>query len=146
MNDIRDASLAETTMTAAECKPIAWEEAVETALAALDAGWATLDELIAALADRRRARPEIGKLALSARKLTMKQVFQILEQQAIDGKLFGEIAVDKGFLTEIDVEQLLAAQATLCPTLSEILVANKTISSEQASTLRNRLRERLRQF
>ena len=49
----------------------------------------------------------LGRLALESGKLTMKQVFAVLEEQADNDKPFGETAVELGYLTKRQVNTLL---------------------------------------
>jgi len=120
------------------------DEALETALAALAEGMATVDELRRAAYARRQARPVIGKLALTERKLRMPEVFRILGQQAITGEMFGDLAVRMGLLDEAGLNDLLRLQATLTPALSDVLVTQGILTSAQAEALRNNVRQRLR--
>ena len=95
--------------------------ALQTALAVLEAGWATIDEVRHANEWRHAQRPELGKLAMTRGKLSMAQVFAILGDQALAGRLFGETAVEMGLLNNSDVYELLLIQADLTPTLAAAL-------------------------
>jgi hypothetical protein len=66
-------------------------------------------------------------------KPTMAQVFAILGGRAVTGKLFGETAVEMGYLDKGQLHELLLIQADLTPTLAEALVSFGVITSEQAS-------------
>lgn len=121
------------------------DESLETALAVLSAGWASLDDLVDAAAARRAQRPTIGQLLLTHRKLTVRQVFAVLAEQATSGKLFGEIAVDMGLITQADVHQALQLQASLCPTLLQVLVSRDVLTPQQAESIRTNAQARLRQ-
>ena len=98
-------------------------DAIAICLDAIDAGWATTDRLRQASAWRCERRPQIGKLAMLKKKLTVAQVFAILGQQAIDGGMFGKIATDMGLLSSGDLYELLEMQAQMTPTLADALVA-----------------------
>lgn len=106
-------------------------EALETALTVLEAGVATIDELRQANIWRHTQRPQLGKLAMKQGKLTITQVFAILGEQAITGKLFGETASELGYF-EDDLYELLKHQAELTPTLADALVTLGVITAEQA--------------
>ena len=121
-----------------------WDEPLNTALAALAQGVATVEQLEAAAESRRQERPAIGELALAERKLNMAQVMQILGEQAITGELFGKIAVRLNHLSTADVNALLHLQATLTPDLSDILVSQGVLTADQAEALRNDVRGQLR--
>ena len=123
---------------------VSWDEPLETTLALLAAGEATLTQLQAAAETRRRKRPVIGKLALKQGMMSMAQVFRVLEQQAFTGELFGEVAVQLGYLNEVDLFKLLQLQAALAPALSEVLVSQGAITSAQRDELQIQVSERLR--
>ena len=75
-----------------------------------------------ALDHQQRNRVPIGALALKNKILTMKQVMTVLNQQCDTNKLFGEMAVQLGFMREKDVEDLLEEQRKLCPPIGEVLL------------------------
>jgi hypothetical protein len=52
----------------------------------------------------------IGALSLRLNVLTLDQIDVIIDQQATDGKRFGEIASAQGFLNDAQVERLLVLQ------------------------------------
>jgi hypothetical protein len=121
------------------------DEPVETALAVLSAGWATNEEIVEAVAARRTLRPTIGQLLLIHHKLNVHQVFQILGEQATSSKLFGQIAIDMGFIKESDVNEILQLQSSLCPPLWQVLESRGVITPAQAESIQSMTRSRLRQ-
>jgi hypothetical protein len=121
------------------------DEPVETALAVLSAGLATVDEIAEAVAVRRTKRPTIGELLLVNHKLTVRQVFQILSEQATSSKLFGQIAVEMGFISPAEVDEQLLHQSSMCPPLWQVLVDRGVITPEQATSIQDGVRSRLRQ-
>jgi hypothetical protein len=52
----------------------------------------------------------IGALSLRLNVLTLDQIDVIIDQQATDGKRFGEIAMAQGFLSPTQVDRLLLLQ------------------------------------
>lgn len=52
----------------------------------------------------------IGALALRLGVLTLDQIEQVVDLQASDGQLFGELAKHLGFCSDVDVDRLLALQ------------------------------------
>jgi hypothetical protein len=52
----------------------------------------------------------IGALALRLGVLTLDQIEQVVDLQASDGQLFGELAKHLGFCTDKDIHRLLAMQ------------------------------------
>src|SRR5262245_34168626 len=121
------------------------DEPVETALAVLSAGWASIEEIVEAVAARRTLRPTIGQLLLIHHKLNVHQVFQVLGEQATSSKLFGQIAIDMGFIKEPDVNEILQVQSSLCPPLWQVLESRGVITPAQAESIQSMTRSRLRQ-
>jgi hypothetical protein len=121
------------------------DEPVETALAVLSARWATIEEITDAVAARRSVRPTIGQLLLLQHKLNVHQVFQILGEQATSAKLFGQIAIEMGFIKEADVNEILQLQSSLCPPLWQVLESRGVLTHVQAESIQKTTRSRLRQ-
>ena len=70
----------------------------------------TKQQLIEALEMQKFARAKLGVLAINAGYMTAAQVDEVhAEQQRMD-KRFGDIAVEKGYMTESQVETLLSNQ------------------------------------
>lgn len=63
----------------------------------------------------------IGKLAIQERMLHSRQVMMILNAQIDSGKLFGQIAVDLGFMDQEAVKKLLSLQQQHRPPLFDVL-------------------------
>jgi len=105
---------------------------LETALFVLEQDWATIDQIRHANKWRLAQSPRIGKLAHNIGKLTLAQVLTVLEEQRIRGKLFGETAVELGYMTSNEVHDLLSIQADFTPCLLDALVELLVISPEQA--------------
>lgn len=64
----------------------------------------------------------LGEIAVRQGLLTLKQVFEILGEQAESGDRFGEIAVRRGALTRVQLERLLERQARTTVSLADILI------------------------
>jgi hypothetical protein len=111
------------------------DDILTTCLAAIDAGWATTGQLRQAAAWRRKARPQLGNLAMTQGKLTVSQVFDILGQQASVGGLFGQIALQLGLLNKNELDELLELQASLTPAMADVLVSLGIISSQQRTII-----------
>lgn len=62
----------------------------------------------------------------------MAQVFTILGEQDRTGKVFGETAVDLGYLSHGEVYELLLDQAGNTPSLVDSLMAQGVMTEEQA--------------
>ena len=110
-----------------------WHATFEKALTVLEHGLANVDQLRHVNAWRMIQRPMLGKLALNIGKLTMSQVFTILGEQGLRGTLFGETAVDLGFLSSGDVFELLRIQDEFTPCLVDALEKKSVITPEEAA-------------
>lgn len=122
----------------------ALDEPVETAIAAISAGWATPEEIADAVEARRAERPLIGQLMLKLRKLSVHQVFEVLAEESDSNKLFGQITIEKGFSTEADIDEMLALQHSMSLPLWLVLVNRNVITPAQAESIQTAMRERLR--
>lgn len=80
--------------------------------------WHFVEALDAELKSRKR----LGQIALEKRKLTISQVFDILNQQADDHRSFGKIAIDLGYLTEEELSLLLLSQSENAGSMIDNLV------------------------
>ncbi len=105
---------------------------LETALFVLEQGWANIDQIRHANKWRLAQSPRIGKLAHNIGKLTMAQVLKVLEEQRVRGKLFGETAVELGYMNFNEVHELLSIQADFTPCLLDALVELLAITPVQA--------------
>ena len=85
----------------------------------------------------------IGQIALKEKALTVSQVYSILLAQMDSQKLFGETALDMGYLTETDIEELLAIQRNRLPRIEEILVKMNIIDHEKCSIIMNKYENEL---
>ena len=118
---------------------VKWNEPLEVVLLALENGWATVDQLRGAIAVCRSRRPRIGELAVHEGKLSVSQVFRVLEHEATSGGLFGENAVKLGYLSPADLYQLLQEQAANTPKVWEVLLENGVLTEHQMAELKARV-------
>ena len=80
-----------------------------------------------------RLLPQLGTLAIESGKLTVKQVFQVLrEQNARPEELFGELAVEAGFLSEEELAGQIYLQSLRVQTLVDILVEQGHLPADVA--------------
>lgn len=98
----------------------------------LEQGWANIDEIRHANKWRLAQSPRIGKLAHNIGKLTTEQVLNVLTQQRVRGKLFGETAVELGYMNFNEVHELMSIQADFTPCLLDALVELLVITPAQA--------------
>ncbi len=116
-----------------------WDEPLDTALIVLANGWASVGQLSEAVQLCRSQRPKIGEIAVREGRMTVAQVFRILEYEAVHGGLFGEIAVERGLLSEADLYELLQIQAIKTPKLAAILLANGVLTGKQVETVKQKI-------
>ncbi len=103
-------------------------------------GVISADQLVDALEYQMNRRPRLGRLALASGRMTMKQVFNVLGEQALGNKPFGETAVELGFLTRRQVTHLLRKQREMTPSISECLVEMGVIDRATCDTETSRFR------
>ncbi|RIK84892.1 MAG: hypothetical protein DCC67_04605 [Planctomycetota bacterium] len=85
-------------------------------------GIVSADDALAAIRYCDRQTPRIAQLALREHALTVEKVLRVLKRQAVSAELFGEIAIDMGYLTPEGVARLLKLQRESVPSLIETLV------------------------
>ncbi len=97
----------------------------------------TVNEIVKALEIQRQKQRPLGRIAFVESLLTLDQVATIIDLQS-DGRetvqddrasdLFGELAIQLGYLAEHQVEELLNIQRRSRPRIGEILVEMGAIS------------------
>ena len=75
-----------------------------------DPGYVTRDRLAEAIRNWRGRPDTLGAIALKVGVLTMEQIDALLEEQAHEHKLFGQVAIEREFLTSEQVERLWGIQ------------------------------------
>jgi hypothetical protein len=93
-------------------------------------GLITADDYVDAREEMAKGRHKIGELALTSHKLTMRQVMSILDAQVDSPRPFGQLAVEKGYLTQSDVMGLLEMQSKMCPSIAEVLAKRKILDED----------------
>ncbi len=94
-------------------------------------GVITADDFVRAVELQTTKRPRFGELALKLHKLSMKQVFHILEEQANSVEAFGEIAVRLKYLKKQQVAHLLLHQASMTPPIAACLLELGVLDEQQ---------------
>jgi len=97
-------------------------------------------DLVTAILEHFASRPPLGRVALDAGMLTMRQVFQVLNAQADRFRPFGEAAVDLGLLTQEQLGALLLRQAEMATSLRTLLIEMGALTAEQFEQEARRLR------
>jgi hypothetical protein len=89
--------------------------------------WITAPIALAALDRYQESRVPLGRLALREGFLDLGPLLHILDEQLDeasfgDRRRFGEIAVELGYLSEMQVAALLARQAQVSPSFEQVLI------------------------
>lgn len=95
-------------------------------------GFVTAEQIVEASIVQNDRRIPLGKLALETKKMSVKQVAKVLNAQTEEGKRFGQLAVQLGFLTDQDVAYLLMVQNDRLPSLMKVLIEMGAIDQETA--------------
>ncbi len=93
-------------------------------------GLLTEAQLVAGLDNQRRLTPTVGHIARQEGKLTVQQVYQVLNRQAHTGARFLETAVALGFIREAEIQRLLCLQRASRPPIGELLVQMGYLTAE----------------
>lgn len=112
-------------------------------------GIITADELVGALEVQHRRYVPIGQIAIEERLLSAREVFHVLQCQndpCHSHKLFGEIAMEMGLLTEHELQRLLLLQMERRPKLTDVLILRGILTAEEVKfhqkAFRNHLNRR----
>lgn len=82
--------------------------------------------------ERQRAqKPLIGKVALTDRILSVRDVMAVLDEQTVRPGQFGQVAIRLGLLTEPQLNGLLERQRLLTPRLTDTLVELGILTREE---------------
>jgi hypothetical protein len=73
----------------------------------------------------------IGELAIQEGILSIDQVFNILEKRLEEHKFFCQIAVELGYMTKTNANNLLKLQKKRLPPLGDILLKIKAIGHDE---------------
>jgi DNA-binding response OmpR family regulator len=103
----------------------------------------SLENLMKASEYADRQRPLLGQLAIEAGFITMRQIFQIVEEQTKSRDPFGKIAVRLGLMTDEHVERLLQKQRERRPEIGTALIEIGAITSEQLTEYEAKFRAAL---
>ena len=100
----------------------------------LNKGVVTRDELKEVLADLSKTRLKLGVLAMDAGYMTSAQVNEINHLQATLDQRFGELALQKGFLTDEQLIELLSLQKSEHLLLAQGLIDRGILTTESFET------------
>jgi hypothetical protein len=105
-------------------------------------GIITAEQLVAALEVQLKHLVPIGQLALEECVLTARQIFDVLRaQDRSPHVLFGELAIELGFMTRDDLMRLLMIQADRRIPLEKILIWQGVLTRETAALELNLFRK-----
>jgi len=104
-------------------------------------GVLTAEQAIDAIDAQLRSMKPLGKLALESRMMTVREVMTVLERQAeVPDIMFGETAVELGFLTQDKVAALLATQRRQRLSLDQVLINMGGVPAPELAIIRQRYR------
>jgi hypothetical protein len=109
-------------------------------------GIISAEELVGALEVQNRTNVPIGQLAIEERLMSAREVFQVLHHQRDmlhRHELFGEIAVDKGFITHDELQRLLVLQMDRKPPLEDVLVEQGVLTRDEMNAELQNYRQEL---
>lgn len=106
-------------------------------------GLVSVDQMLIAVRRQQLGRVPIGRLAIEEGKMTMAQVFTVIEEQADDPKSFGQLAIEMNFLGEQELGHLLLLQNNREQPLVEILVEMGCIARERIEAENRAFRQEL---
>jgi hypothetical protein len=93
----------------------------------------TADEFFEAVKLQLRTRPQLGALAIELHKLNVRQVFSLMRRQRdAPTEMFGDLAIQSGFLTTADVEELVEEQLRRVRPVRDLLVEMDIFSADEA--------------
>ena len=93
-------------------------------------GLVSQDAMLRAIGGYYSSRPKIGKLALEAGLLGIKEINTILRAQADCPRPFGELAIQLGYLDQSQVEMLIGRQY-LANSLWDYMVENQFLTESE---------------
>lgn len=101
----------------------------------LDKGKITKDQFISCMEYVRANRVKLGLIAESAGLLTRSQTDELNQLQMKTDKRFGDLAVEKGYLSEADISHLLTLQGNPYLIFVQALEENEIMDRDEITTL-----------
>ncbi len=109
----------------------------------VEQGVVSADQFIEAVSLQLQDRIPLGQLAMESEKLTKIHVLHVLSIQNKEPKLFGQIALDLGYLSKPDLADLFLEQNERLRPISEILVALRAITQDDMKSELKKYRRQL---
>ena len=97
-------------------------------------------QLDQALADQDTVRVKLGLIAVTEGMMTLEQTIEVNRLQALRDQRFGDIAVEKGYLTEEQVGKLLKKQGNAYLTFIQTMVDSQLLDMEDVELVINTFR------
>ncbi len=97
----------------------------------LDNGLITFEQLNDLIKEQRRTRVKLGLIAVAEGLLMPEEAERINNLQSVMDMRFGDIAIEKGYLTEGEVEALLKKQGNAYLTFAQALENQQLMSVDQ---------------
>jgi len=109
------------------------------------------EDIEQALSTQKKHRSPIGQIALKSHLLSLKEVMEVLKIQAdsigvplCSSKMFGDIAVEYGFLRKANLQILLNMQSSQQPKLGEVLIDAGVLSPARRDQLLSEFHQLIR--
>jgi hypothetical protein len=94
----------------------------------------TPDDFFEAVKLQLRTRPQLGALAIELHKLNVRQVFSLLRKQCDSPtEMFGDLAIQAGYLKAAEVEELVEEQLRRVRPLRDLLVEMGVFTDREAT-------------
>ncbi len=100
----------------------------------------TKEQLIQSLADRDTVRVKLGLIAVAEGMMTLDQTAEVNRLQALMDQRFGDIAIQKGYLTDEQVGKLLKKQGSAYLSFIQTLVDSEYLDMEDVDLVVNSFR------
>lgn len=110
----------------------------------VEEGRITAEQLVAALEAQLSMTPPLGQVALEEGKISVRDLFGVLRVQSdVPHDRFGDVAVELGLLSRGDLAELLMLQSDRQQSLSQILIEQSVLSSEDMEMTLEAFRQRM---
>lgn len=103
----------------------------------VEAGKITKEQLVSVIENLDSARAKLGLIAVSEGMMTTSQADEVNMLQTVQDKRFGDIAVEKRYLTNEQVEKLLKKQGSVYLSFVQALLDQKLLVMDELDLLIN---------
>ncbi|MCR4691008.1 MAG: chemotaxis protein CheX [Lachnospiraceae bacterium] len=101
----------------------------------VNTGYLSEEEFKDVLADKDKARVKLGVIAVTEKLMSSEQADEVNRLQAMMDKRFGDIAIEKGYLTDDQVGRLLKKQGNSYMIFVQTLLDKNLMSLDEVDTM-----------